>query len=233
MPSRRSLLIAAAALTVGGAGAAYGIRRAMRHRTDLQIAGDDGTAVLNKRLPAGTLADVAKLPGITYAGAEKPSVTLYSFSDFNCPECHAGAADLFALLGQDAGLRVGFVNNPIVSVPSAQAARVLLAVQDKAGSAAAFALYRELFGSRGRVDARKALDFAEAAGQPRAELEALSGSEAIKAILAEQMKVARELGLFATPAYVIGDVALIGHPGPKSLAAMLASLRSCDEIACG
>lgn len=233
MLTRRSALASLAVVTVAGAGAAYGIRKWSRRRQDLAITADDGQPVLNRVLPEGAAKRLAGLPEITFVGAAEPALTLYEFSDFNCPECHVAAADIATLLAGDRGVRVGLVNNPIVSAPSAQAAAVMLAVQLQAGPEAAYDLYRRLFGLRSRIDGRKALEQALAIGVPRDVLERLIGGDEVRQALGRQMQEARDLGLFATPSYVIGDVGLIGHPGPNTLAGMIGSLRSCDRVACG
>jgi hypothetical protein len=38
--------------------------------------------------------------------------------------------------------------------------------------------------------------------------------------------------LAATPAYVIGGVAILGHPGLKPLQAVVASMRACGKVVC-
>lgn len=231
--SRRRLLAAAGLSAIGLSGAAYGIRYQRRHRRDVAVDGDDGKALITMRLPAEGLAVLAALPGVTAIGAPEAGVSLYEFSDYNCPECRVAAGDLAALAGAEPSVRIVLVNNPIVSAPSAQAARVAIAVQQAHGSEAAFSLYERLFSGRGRIDGARALDGAAALGLPRAALEREMAGEAVAEDLRRQMRAATDLGLYATPSYVIGGIGVIGHPGPKSLAGMIAALRSCDRNACG
>jgi protein-disulfide isomerase len=40
------------------------------------------------------------------------------------------------------------------------------------------------------------------------------------------------LALKATPAYLIGDVAIQGHPGRKSLQTVIDSIRKCGKAVC-
>ena len=231
--SRRHLLAAAAASGLGLAGTAYGIRYARRHRRDVAIDGDDGRALITMRLSGAALARLAHLPGVTATGPAEGGIAVYEFSDYNCPECRVAALDLAAFARAEPSVRIVLVNNPIVSVPTVQAARVAIAVQRAHGSEAGFALYERLFSGRGRVDGLKALEAAAALGLPREALERDMVGEAVGQDLRRQMQAATDLGLYATPSYVVGEIGVIGHPGPKTLAGMVAALRSCSQVVCG
>lgn len=226
----------ASGLALGGLGAGLGLpgrAGAQSYGQTFKVDGDDGRPVANMRLPGEITGQIQELRGVTYIGPREAEVTLYEFFDYNCPYCRKAAADIAALAASDPALRIGLVNNPILSPMSAQAAKVALAVQRKLGSAAAFALYGRLLGTPGRIDGLKALDVAAATGVPRAELEEIADSEEVRVALRAQMQVAANLGLSATPSYVLGNVGVLGHPGPKSLARMIGAMRRCDRIACG
>ena len=186
----------------------------------------------NVRLPVELVGDLDGLAGVTYAGAAEPEVTLHEFFDHNCPFCRAAAADLAAVLERVPGLRVGLVQNPILSVPSAQAAKVVLAVLRRGGPKIAYALTQRLFAMPGRADGARALDAAAALGGPRAELEALADGDGVRDALRAQMQLAASMGLHATPSYVAGTVGVLGYPGPRSLARIVAALRGCGQITC-
>ena len=198
-----------------------------------KVDSDEGRPVANMRLPGEITGRIAELRGVTYIGPREAEVTLYEFFDYNCPWCRKAAADLGALAGSDPSLRIGLVNNPILSPMSAQAAKVALAVQRKLGSAAAFKVYGQLLGTPGRIDGTKALDIAARTGVPRAELESIGNGDDVREALLAQMRLAADLGLSATPSYVLGNIGVLGHPGPKALARMIAAMRRCDQIACG
>ncbi|MFE1602675.1 DsbA family protein [Methylobacterium sp. ID0610] len=196
------------------------------------LTGDDGRPVANARLPGELVSEIPELPGLTLAGSPEPAVTLYEFFDFNCPWCRAAARDLTGLLAGNPTLRVGLVHNAILSPGSAQAAKVALAVQRKAGSAAAFALYGALLGRSGTIDGTRALDAARSLGHDRAAIEAEGDSDLIRRALAAHMRLAANLGLSATPSYVLGTTALLGHPGGRTLARVLAAVETCDSVLC-
>jgi protein-disulfide isomerase len=120
----------------------------------------------------------------------------------------------------------------LLAVQSAQAAKVALAIQRKLGSAAAWTLYRTLLAKPGKIDGPGALQAAAKLGVPAAEIESIADSEEVRLALKAQMRMAADLGLTATPSYVLGNTGLLGHPGPKALARMVAATRRCDRIAC-
>lgn len=223
---RRRLLAASAGLLVAGPASAqsYGQRVA--------VAGDDGKAVANSVLPGEITGRLPELRGVTYIGPREGETVLYEFFDFNCPYCRKAAADVAALNGSDSALRIGLVHNPILSPQSAQAAKVMLAVQRKLGAAAAWGFYRTLLGKPGRIDGPGALADAASLGIMQAELEEIADSEEVRLALKSQMRIAADLGLYATPSYVLGNAGILGHPGVRAMAKMIASTRRCDRLAC-
>jgi protein-disulfide isomerase len=224
--NRRRLLAASAGLALSGPASAqsYGQRVA--------LTGDDGKAVANSVLPGEITGQIPALRGVTYLGPKEAETTLYEFFDFNCPNCRKAAADVVALHESDPALRIGLVQNPILSPVSAQAAKVMLAVQRRLGSAAGLDFYRTLLSRTGRVDGPGALVAAAGLGVPQAEIEEIADSEEVRAALKSHMRMAADLGLYATPSYVIGNGGILGHPGARALAKMIASTRRCDRLTC-
>ncbi|GAA0239154.1 Thiol:disulfide interchange protein DsbL [Methylorubrum aminovorans] len=229
--SRRRFLASSLGLAIAGPAAAQSYGQTFK------VENDEGRPVANMRLPGEITGQIQELRGVTYVGPREAEVTLYEFFDYNCPWCRKAAADVTALAGSDPGLRIGLVHNPILSPMSAQAAKVSLAVQRKLGSAAAFAFYGQLLSTKGQIDGLKALDIAAKtsakAGVSRAELEQIADSDEVREAMRAHMNVAANLGLSATPSYVLGNTGVLGHPGVKSLAKMIAAVRRCDQIACG
>lgn len=225
--SRRLLLAAGATLGVG-----LGRASAQSYGQRVAVTGDDGKAVANSILPGEITGQIPALRGITYVGPRDAGTTLYEFFDFNCPYCRKAAADVVALHDSDAELRIGLVHNPILSPQSAQAAKVMLAVQRRLGSDAAWHFYQTLLAKPGRIDGPGALSAAAALGIPQAAVEEIADSEEVRAALKSQMRMAADLGLYATPSYVLGNSGILGHPGARAMAKMITSVRRCDRLAC-
>jgi protein-disulfide isomerase len=197
-----------------------------------EVMGDDGRPVSNLRLPVELTSEIDTLRGAIWIGSDEPEVTLVEFYDFNCPYCRKAAPDLRRLLDEMPNLRLGLVNNPILSPGSVEAAKVELAVLKAKGAEAARRFHEALFARRGSADGSRALDTGTSLGFARAELEAAAGAADIAEALDAQMRLAASLGMAATPSFVLGGTGVLGYPGPKALARMIDTVRSCDQIVC-
>ena len=51
-------------------------------------------------------------------------------------------------------------------------------------------------------------------------------------ILKAHAQLASAAKLFATPSYIVADVAIVGHPGPKTLREVVSSARKCKAVVC-
>lgn len=196
------------------------------------IAGDDGKPMANTRLPVELTSEIEALPGVIWIGASSRAVTLYEFYDYNCPYCRVAATDLHKLVSARPELRVGLVNNAILSPGSVQAARVEAALLSLKGPQPAYELHRRLFARPGRRDGLQALALAEELGASRREVEALAGSDGIGKMVSAQRDLAANLGLAATPSFVAGAAGLLGYPGPKTLDRIISALDECGEAIC-
>jgi protein-disulfide isomerase len=220
------------AMAAGTAVLAGGGRRAAAQESWYPVQGDDGKPVANMRLPVELTQDLDHLPGIIWIGASSRANTLVELYDYNCPYCRRAAQDLPALLKDVPDLRLGLLNNPILSPQSAAAAKVELALLKTRGPAAAYDFHRRLFQRRGLIDGSKALEVAEAVGVARTSLEAEADGPLVEAALKAQMRLARSLGASATPSYVVAGAGVFGYPGPKALRLLLAASQECGAIAC-
>ena len=196
------------------------------------VRGDEGQPVPNLRAPAELVEDIDDLKGAIWAGPKPAAVQLVEFYDYNCPWCRAADAARDALRRERKDLRVGLVHNPILSVGSAQAAKVDLAVLQKHGAGASYALHKKLFSTPGRIDGPRALEAVAALGHDRAEIETIADSAEIGATMRNGMRLASSLGIMTTPSYVVAGAVILGFPGPKSLARIVDSSARCGTIAC-
>jgi protein-disulfide isomerase len=229
MISRRKLLL----------GSGMGTLAALAHSARAQdagqwfaIKGDDGKPVPNLRLPVEVTSELDELGGVIWTGADERVLTLVEFFDYNCPYCRAAMRDIHGLLQETPDLRLGLVNNPILSADSADAARVELAVLRLGGPERAYEFHRRLFERRGRIGRDKALDVATSLGAPAADVARLADAPDIQGVLADQMRLAASLGMAATPSFLIAGAGLLGYPGPVSLKEIVGSVRDCGQITC-
>ncbi len=228
--SRRHVLRAliGAGLFAGGAGRVG----AQPAEPWFDVVDDAGRPVSNLRLPVELTDEIELLRGVIWIGANEPDITLVEFYDYNCPWCRKAAGDLRRLATEMPGLRIGLVNNPILSPGSAQAAKVEIAVMKTQGRAAAARFHETLFAKRGPMDGPRALDGAQSLGYARRDVEKAADEADVGEALAVQMALAASLGMTATPSFVMGGTGVLGYPGPKTLARMAATVRTCGQIVC-
>lgn len=216
-------MIATGGLTLAASGA--------RAQDSLHALKDDaGKPVVNYKLPSELSLD--GLPGVFWIGPDSPDVILAEFSDFNCPYCKRAARDLESLRQKDKALRLGMVQNAVLGLDSFQAARVFLAVLRLHGPQPAHRLRTDLFNHRGTVGGRTALDAAEKLKLDIGKIEEQANDPVIAAALKKHIGLAESLGFNATPSYMLNGVGLLGYPGPKTVARLVASVRKCDDLTC-
>ena len=194
------------------------------------LVGDDGKPIANYRLPSEL--SMEGLPGVIWTGSETPDVILVEFFDYNCPFCRKASADLDAILGKDKNVRLGLVNNAILSLGSVLSAKVQQAVLKLYGPKGAYEFHRKMFDRRGLNDGLAALQVAKSLGLDAARVEAAADGEDVISVLQRQRKLAENLGFAATPSFMLNGVGILGYPGPKTMARVISTIRKCDKPVC-
>ena len=194
------------------------------------IVTGDGDVVRNFRIGPGL--SPSGLPGVIMSGPAKADLTLYEFFDYGCPYCRTATQELDVLLQPGAGVRLGLVQNPILSQRSIDVARVVLAAARSHGDAAAYRLHVGYFDAPGRTSAEKALAVAASQGLDAAALKREADGAAISGILEAQVARARALSLPHTPSFVLGDFAFAGWPGADVTESFFAAMRRCGGLRC-
>ena len=192
---------------------------------------DDGKQVYNYRLPSDL--SVEGLPGVVWTGAKHPDVILVEYFDYNCPFCRKAEADLDALLRMNPGLRLGLVNNPILSLGSVQAAKVQQAVLRTAGPSKAYAFHQAVYSKHGSIDGPLSLQVVGDLGLDAKAIEAAADLPQVGAVIKRQSELAQSLGFEATPSFSLGNIGILGYPGPDALQKAVADMKRCDRLACG
>jgi protein-disulfide isomerase len=197
---------------------------------EFPIRADDGAIIQNFRVPSEL--DPAALPGIVWKGAKAADVILYEFIDYNCAFCRKAAKDIDAISAKDLDLRIGIVNNAILSLGSVQAAKVQQAVLRLKGPLAAYDFHLRMFTKHGPSDGASALRVARDMGLDSREIEASADSALVSEVLSRQAKLAANLGMSMTPSFVIAGIGLLGWPGPITLQSIVSNARKCDHPVC-
>jgi len=186
------------------------------------LKNDIGETIRDIHVADDTRAEVMKLPGLTSG-----SNAIIEFFDYNCPACRSVAPYMDALAGR---YHLSFVNTPVLSYASEEAAKVEAAVRAVRGNGAARALQRRLMSLSGIVDGERALVVAEAMGMKRSALEKAAAEQATH--IETAIRLADRVGLYATPSFIIGNAGFVGYPGPKTIVSIAESMRRCGRVSC-
>lgn len=196
------------------------------------IKADDGTTIANHRVPVEIESQIEKLPGIVSVGNPHGDVTLVEFYDVNCPFCRAASSDIEAMLHANKELHLILVPFPVLGIPSIQGTRVELAVARLTSAQNFYKFHRLLDRSRGTVDGNRAIAAAQAVGLDPAKVLAIANEDKLADVMTSHVKLGDALAINATPGFVIEGVAIVGYPGPKALAGLIASVEKCGAVIC-
>jgi protein-disulfide isomerase len=227
MTGLKRFLLAAVLLALNPAGGGAQILK-----FEFKIAGPDGSPVANHRISAEQAEAVTRLPGAVVVGNPQGDVTLTEFYDLNCPYCRRASADVDALIRGDKNLRVILVPFPVLGIESIQAGRVELAVRKLADPNTFYAFHREIYRGRGVIDGSRALAVASKLKIDQQKLLTAANDDSVTEIMKAHVRMGNALNLVATPSYVIGGVAIVGHPGEQTLKSAIASVRKCGQVVC-
>ncbi len=153
-------------------------------------------------------------------------VTLVEFFDYNCGFCKRALPDTLTLLQDDPHLKIVLKEFPILGPESAEVARVAVAVrmQDPTGEKY-LEFHRALLGGSGLLGKDRALAAAREQNLDMARLEQDLASDEVTTTLAEDMKLAADIGVSGTPSYVVGGRVIVGAVGIGGLKAQIATAR--------
>lgn len=154
-------------------------------------------------------------------GPERAAVTVVEFADFQCPFCAQAEADLDSVRHEDsANVALVFHEYPLAGHPEAEpAARAA----ECAGSQGVFWQFHDALYAHQDDLPRKAWDkLAEGAGVNDLDAfhKCMGGGDSLKAVRLDQAAGA-ELGVTATPTFLVNGLKVVGFPGKGILAAMV------------
>jgi protein-disulfide isomerase len=164
-------------------------------------------------------------------GNPQGAITLVEFFDYNCGYCKRAEADMTALLDANPDLRVVMKEFPILSEGSVQAARLSVAVKDKAPESY-LKFHRELFSRPGPAGEEKAIEIAGDLGLDVAALKVAAAEPGVTENLQEVQLLANLLNITGTPSYVIGSELVPGAAGYDVLQEKVTAMRNCGAAVC-
>lgn len=230
----RALTAAAAALAliVGCEGhtAAGQPAPSMRSVAEYPLVGDDGQRVPNHtvKLPG----PIENLPGVVTVGNPSGKTTLIEFYDLNCPFCRIASVDIDDMVNTDLELKLVLVPYPVLGPASVAASRVELAVAQLGTPQQFYAFHQRIYAQRGTNDALRAFQLAREFGFDGRAVDSISESDDVTQTIASHLALGKSLGLAATPAFIIGGVAILGYPGRHALQDIVDAMKACGKVTC-
>jgi protein-disulfide isomerase len=204
--------------------------RSMAIVSEYPLTGDDGQPVANHTVKVPGPID--RLPGVVTVGNPNGKTTLIEFYDLNCPYCRIASSDIADMVDLDPQLKLVLVPFPVLGIPSITASRVELAVAKLGTPKQFYAFYRKVYAQRGTTDGVRALQIAKSLGLDVKKLTALADTDEITETMKDHVRLGDELGLAATPSFIVGDVAVLGYPGRYRLQAIVDAASTCGKVVC-
>lgn len=155
-------------------------------------------------------------------GDPKASVTIVEFFDYQCPYCRRMAQQLAKLNKEDPDLRIVYKEFPIFGPASTLAASAAMGAL-RQGKYEEFHL--ALMGNRGAPSERSIFRLAERIGLDVGRLRADMNSATPQRVFQRNRRLAQELGIRGTPAFVIGDQVIRGAVKINRLRELIAEQR--------
>jgi len=189
-------------------------------------------AQAQKAAVASLSPDLIKAENGVVLGNPTGDVTLVEFFDYNCGYCKRAMADIMGLMRTDPKLRVVLRDFPVLGPDSVEASKVALAVRSQLTGAKYMEFHQKLLESRGRIGKDRAIEVAQSLGADPAKIKKEIESAEIKKLLGNTMRVADQLRIGGTPAFVVADGVIVGALGQEALADKIKAARTCGKSVC-
>jgi protein-disulfide isomerase len=163
-------------------------------------------------------------PNSPVGGNPDGDVTVVEFFDYRCPYCKRVAPDVERLTAEDDDVRLVYKEWPILGPESVFAARAALAAREQ-GRYQDF--HDRVMGLR-EVTEASVTAVAEDLDLDLERLREDMAAPEVQAHLDETARLARELGITGTPAFVIGDEVVPGAAGYDALSGMVGAAREAE-----
>ena len=157
------------------------------------------------------------------SGNPEGDVTLVEFFDYQCGYCKRSLEPVMDLLETDPGLRVVWKDFPVLGQVSTFAALASMAAQ-KQGKY--LELHKALMGAGERLTEESVMEIAGQAGLDVERLQQDMADAEVISYLQDTQRLARELGINGTPAFVIGNTLVPGAVDGARLRQLIAEARS-------
>jgi protein-disulfide isomerase len=162
-------------------------------------------------------------PKMPAMGAKNPDITVVEFLDYNCGFCKKAFEAMVEVMESDPKVRFVLVEIPILSESSRTAAEFAMAAH-KQGKYAEF--HQAVMMFNGPKTEETILAEARKIGLDIEKLKADAKSKEVQDFLAEKEKVAADLAVRGTPAFIVGDQIIRGYVPAEALKTLIKDAQS-------
>jgi len=159
-------------------------------------------------------------------GNPEGDVTLVEFMDYRCGYCRRAAPDVNDLVEFDGNIRFVLKEFPILGEQSVLSSRFAIATRQVAGNAAYKAVHDALIAFKGDVNETSLGRIGDTLGLDSEAILAGMDSPEVNRIIAENHRLAREMGISGTPSFVLGDQILRGYMPREAMEDLVAEVRA-------
>ncbi len=170
------------------------------------------------------LESVFETADLPIAGNPDGDVTIVEFFDYNCGYCKRAFSDVKKLIENDKNVRVVFIEMPILSALSEDAAKWALAVYTAAPEKY-FDFHSALMSSRAPKSEGDLKKIVKDLGLDPKETEKAANSDEVANRLQDMIGYGSELGISGTPAFIINGQIVRGHMGYTGMKAAIDNAR--------
>ncbi|MBR1175251.1 DsbA family protein [Bradyrhizobium sp. KB893862 SZCCT0404] len=182
----------------------------------------DQAATVAKSFISANRSQIFDDPQSPVFGNVMGNVTIVEFFDYRCPYCRQADPLLKKLISEDAKIRIVQKQLPILGPASMVAARAALAANKQNKFVV---LHDALMARNFNSDEDGILKLADSLGLDIVRLKADMASPQVNAEIANNIRLARDLGLDGTPAFIVGSELLPGATDLATLKSMVIDAR--------
>ncbi len=156
-------------------------------------------------------------------GNPDATVTVVEFFDYNCGYCKRALKEVQSVLAEDKDVRFVFKDMPILSPQSQTAAHWSLAAQRQGKY---FEFHQKVMNHQGGISETSLAEIAKEVGLDVEKMKKDAADPKIAEIVMQNVKVATDLGLRGTPAFIINDRVIGGYIELEEMKRVIAEVRA-------
>jgi protein-disulfide isomerase len=185
------------------------------------------TAYEGDPLPEVQMQEVQALldasPLVPYLGNSDGSVRVIEFFDYRCGHCRSMAPIVDDVVNEDSDVAVAMIEYPVLGRESELAARFALAAALQDGYAT---FHRALMFTTIPYTDEALMELGTNLGMDAERLKTDAYGDEVEAIMLDNLRIGKALGVSGTPTFVFGDLLVVGAIDKGSFTGLVAAARA-------